>query len=126
MEMYEKSLAIKIRALGPEHPDVGLSYNNMGSVLEQQGQHEEAMEMYEKSLAINIRALGPEHPNVGISYNNMGTVLKKQGQYEQAMEMYEKALSLFQALGPSHPWSTAARDNLQEAWSLGLFVCLFV
>ena len=33
LEHYQKSLAIFLKKLGPEHPDVATSYNNIGLVL---------------------------------------------------------------------------------------------
>ena len=35
-----------------DHSDVGATYNNMASVLRQQGKLDAAMEMYEKALGI--------------------------------------------------------------------------
>ena len=37
VEMFGKALAIKIRALGPEHVSVGNIYGNMAAVLQMQG-----------------------------------------------------------------------------------------
>ncbi len=41
--LYEKSLAIKLRALGPDHADVGQTYNNMATLLQTQGDLHEAL-----------------------------------------------------------------------------------
>ncbi|MDL2270127.1 tetratricopeptide repeat protein, partial [Desulfosarcina sp. OttesenSCG-928-A07] len=43
---YKKSLAIREKHLGPDHPDTGTSYNNIGSVYESQGEYEKALEWY--------------------------------------------------------------------------------
>eukprot|EP00729_Bicosta_minor_P020191 gene20191-biopygen3532 len=103
MEMYQKALAITIKALGPNHSSVGGTYNNMAVVLESQGKLDEAMEMYQKALAITIKALGPDHSDVGATYNNMASVLESQGKLDEAMEMYQKALAIrIKALGPDH------------------------
>ena len=32
IEFYEKALSIKIKVLGEEHPDVAISYSNLGNV----------------------------------------------------------------------------------------------
>ncbi len=79
LELHEKSLAIMIKVLGPEHADVATSYNNMAIVYEAQGRLGEALELFEKSLAIRIKVLGPEHADVAASYNNMAIVYKSQG-----------------------------------------------
>ncbi|MDP6036062.1 MAG: tetratricopeptide repeat protein, partial [Verrucomicrobiota bacterium] len=62
-EHYQKSLAIQLKKLGPEHPHVALSYNNIGLVHRKKGEHNKALEHYQKSLAIHLKKLGPNHPD---------------------------------------------------------------
>ncbi len=71
MVRYEQAVAIKIKALGPDHPSVGGTYMGMANVLQSQGQLEAAMARYEQALAIQIKALGPDHPDVGGTYSNI-------------------------------------------------------
>ncbi len=52
MEFYEKCLAIQLKTLGSEHPSVATTYNNIGSVMDNQGEYEKALEYYEKSLEL--------------------------------------------------------------------------
>ena len=44
LEHHRKSLAIKLKALGPEHPDVGNTYNNMAGVFDEQDDLDQALE----------------------------------------------------------------------------------
>jgi hypothetical protein len=53
---------ISLNALGPDHPGVGASYNNLGVVYVSQGQYDKAIEYYEKDFVIRLKALGPDHP----------------------------------------------------------------
>ena len=62
---YKRSLAIYEKALGPEHPDVGTSLNNLAALYADQGRYAEAEPLYKRSLAISEKALGPDHPDVG-------------------------------------------------------------
>ena len=97
-------LAVAIEEYGPDHPDVGGSYNNIALVLQKQGKLEEAVEMNKKALAIRTKALGKEHLFVGAAYNNIAVVLKKQGKLAEALEMFKKALAIkIKALGEEHP-----------------------
>ncbi|CAM9843341.1 unnamed protein product, partial [Ectocarpus sp. 13 AM-2016] len=68
--LYERSLAIRQKALGFDHPDVAQSLNNYAELLRAQGKYDEAEPLYERSLAIREKALGPEHPDVAQSLNN--------------------------------------------------------
>ncbi len=69
--LYQRSVAILEKALGPEHPDVAASLNNLAGLYKVQGHYAEAEPLYKRSLAINEKALGPEHPDVAASLNNL-------------------------------------------------------
>ena len=69
LENYNKSLEIKIRVLGLEHPLVAATEDNIGIVLRLQQKHPEALEMHEKALKTRVAVLGPEHPLVADTYN---------------------------------------------------------
>jgi CHAT domain-containing protein/tetratricopeptide (TPR) repeat protein len=117
LPLYEQALAIRLKAHGPEHPDVATSYNNMGVVYLKQGADAQALEMHQKALAIRLKALGPEHPDVARSYNNMGNVYHDQGAYNQALEMFQKALAIqLKALGPEHPDVARFYNNMGNVY----------
>ena len=48
--LYKRSLAIREKALGPNHPDVATSLNNMGLLYERQGQYAEAEPLHKRAL----------------------------------------------------------------------------
>ncbi len=68
---YTRALAIKEEQLGPDHPDVAASLNNMGELLESMGKYEEAVPYYERALAIFKAKLGADHPNSEVVQNNL-------------------------------------------------------
>ena len=55
------------KALGPEHPQVATSLNNLAELYQAQGKYGDAEPLYKRSLAIIEKALGPEHPQVTAS-----------------------------------------------------------
>ena len=59
--LYERALAIREKALGPEHPDTAKSLNNLAVLLQAQGDLAGARPLFERALAIYEKALGPEH-----------------------------------------------------------------
>jgi tetratricopeptide (TPR) repeat protein len=63
LEYYQKSLAIKLKKLGSEHPSVATSYNNMAFVCKAKKDLAKAKEYWEKAHAIFLKRLGPSHPN---------------------------------------------------------------
>jgi tetratricopeptide (TPR) repeat protein len=79
--------------LGPEHPDVALSLNNLGGLLRVQGSYAEAAPLYERSLAIFEKSLGSEHPKMALVLNNLAVLFKDIGSYSEARPFYEHGLS---------------------------------
>ena len=58
--------------------------NNLGSVLNSQGNYEEAERIYRQTLALAETVLGKEYPSTLGSMNNLAEVLSSQGNYEEA------------------------------------------
>ena len=61
--LFERGLAIREKALGPDHPDIAVSLNNLATLLYAQGEFATARPLFERGLAIREKALGPDHPN---------------------------------------------------------------
>ena len=75
--LYKRSLAIREKALGPDHPDVATSLNNLALLYETQGQYAQAEPLYKRSLAIREKALGPDHPDVAAALNNLARAVRR-------------------------------------------------
>jgi Flp pilus assembly protein TadD len=60
---YERALAIREAALGPDHPDTALSLNNLAILCYYEGKPEEAARLMRRALAIWEAKLGPGHPD---------------------------------------------------------------
>ncbi|MGH7601717.1 MAG: FxSxx-COOH system tetratricopeptide repeat protein, partial [bacterium] len=82
--LYRRSLEIREKQLGPEHPAVATSLNNLAALLESQGKSADAEPLFRRSLKIREKQLGLEHPATGVSYGNLAGVLKAQGKYADA------------------------------------------
>jgi tetratricopeptide (TPR) repeat protein len=108
-----RALAIREKALGPEHPDVALSLNNLAIVYERQGRYGEAEAAHARALPILEKALGPEHPHVASSLSGLATVYERQGRYGEAEAANARALAILEkALGPEHPRVAYSLSNL--------------
>ena len=102
--LYKRSLAIREKALGPDHPDVGTALNNLALLHHTQGRYAEAEPLYKRSLAIREKALGPDHPYVAQSLNNLGELYRPQGRYAQAEPLFKRSLSIKRRRwGPTTP-----------------------
>ena len=113
LELHQKALAVREKALGPDHPSTATSYNNLGYVYRSMGDYPRALELYQKALAVCEKALGPDHPDTATSYNNLGGVYDSMGDYPKALEYHQKALAIREkVLGPDHPSTATSYNNL--------------
>ncbi len=111
--LAQRSLAIREKALGPEHPDVATGLNNLAALYEAQGEYGKAEPLYKRSLAIVEKTLGPEHPHLATVLNNLALVYQAQGRYAKAEPLYKRSLAIREkALGPQHPQVATALNNL--------------
>jgi tetratricopeptide (TPR) repeat protein len=113
LEYHQKSLAIMLKQLGADHPDVATSYNNIGLVYDNKAEYDKALEYYQKSLAIYLKQLGPDHPDVAISYWSIGAAWRGKKDMAKAKEFIGKGHAiLLKRLGPDHPHTKLVKDQL--------------
>ena len=109
LEYFEKAVQ-----LAPENAEY---LNEVGLLLVELGQYDQAISNYEKALEIDIETLGPNHINIAKYWNNLGGAWKEKGEYDKAIEFYEKALeSDIQISGPENSKVAIYWNNLGGAW----------
>ena len=114
---YEKALAIREKSLGPGHPDVGLSLNNLAGLYHDEGQYAKAEPLLQRSLKILEKSLGPDHPDVAVCLNNLATLYYTQGQYAKAEPLYQRSLKIGEkTLGPDDPHIAVRLNNLAKLY----------
>src|SRR5712691_4105686 len=69
--LAQRVLAIREKSLGPDHPNVAQSLNNLALLYKAQGRYTDAEPLYKWALANYERALGHTHPYVAASLNNL-------------------------------------------------------
>jgi Flp pilus assembly protein TadD len=82
------------RALGPGHPQVATTLNNLGVLYRQQGRYAEAEAAHRRALAIREGALGKNHPEVATSLSNLAALYYVQGRQAEAEALRERALAI--------------------------------
>jgi tetratricopeptide (TPR) repeat protein len=111
--LFQRALTIREKALGPDHPEVGASLNNLASLYGDQGRYEEAEPLYQRALAIYEKALSPDHPDVAHPVLGLAHLHQAQNRPENAEPLFRRALALREsALGPGHPLTVEAREAL--------------
>jgi len=74
---------------------VSFSCNNIGSVLFQQGKHQEALEYYFRSLSIKEKVYGKDHFQVASSCTEIAFILFTQGKHNESVEYSLKVLVIY-------------------------------
>ena len=69
--LYRRSLAIREKALGADHPDAAQSLNNLAALYKAQGKYGDAEPLHRRALAILEKVLGSDHPAVANPLNNL-------------------------------------------------------
>jgi tetratricopeptide (TPR) repeat protein len=111
--LYLRALAIREKALGPDHPDTANSLNNLALLYDNQGRYDDAEPLYQRALAIREKVLGPDHPKTATSLNNLAALYVAQSRYDEAEPLYRRALAIREkALGPDHPDTATSLNNL--------------
>ncbi|GJL67731.1 MAG: hypothetical protein NPIRA06_03660 [Nitrospirales bacterium] len=113
--LYQRALAIREEALGPTHPDVATSLNNLGELNRSQGKSAKAEPLYQRALAIREEALGPTHFQVALSLNNLAALYNNQGQDPDAEPLYQRALAIREEV-----WALTHPDVAQSLNNLGM------
>ncbi len=67
----QKALEVAEQNVGPDHPDVAQSLNNLALLYQTQGEYAKAEPLYKRSLGIWEKALGPDHPRVATILENL-------------------------------------------------------
>lgn len=116
--LHKEAMAIRVEVLGPDHPDVATSANNLGFLYERQRKYEAAKEMFEKARTIRRDRLREKHPDYGVSLLNLASLYKEMGRHGDAERLFREALDVFTpALGEKHAYVAITLNNLASLYA---------
>ncbi|HUK62238.1 MAG TPA: tetratricopeptide repeat protein, partial [Dongiaceae bacterium] len=110
-ELYERGLAIRTAALGPDDPGLIFNLNNLANLLNELGDPVAARALFERALAITTRSLGPGHPTVPLLLNNLGDVDLALGDTARAISSYRRAIAIADSTGVTPRVEVAQSHN---------------
>lgn len=115
--LAQRALHLRERVLGPGHPEVACSLNELGILCWQQGKDAEAEPLLQRALHIWEHALGQDHLEIARPLNNLALLCWRQGSYAEAERLFHQAFRIrAQALGPDHPQVAIPLNNLAELY----------
>ena len=107
-----KSVAIRLAALGDQHPDYAADVAALAALLADLGKLDEAETLYHEALAIFERQFGHEHYEIAVTLHNLAAVAVAREEMDRAAELYAKAADLKgRLLGLEHPDFALTRHN---------------
>ena len=87
------------------HPYIATSYNNLGTIYNNQGNYDSAIEYHAKALEIlsKTHKKNLNYSDIVNCHNNLGLVYDKKGKYDQAIKHYNTALKIYYNACESRP-----------------------
>jgi tetratricopeptide (TPR) repeat protein len=85
--LYERSLALREKALGPTHHDVGESLAGLAECARKEGRAKEAEALFERSLAVCRRPDGGYYPQAVETLEGYAALLRATSRKMRAAEM---------------------------------------
>jgi tetratricopeptide (TPR) repeat protein len=110
--LYKRALAIREKALGPEHLDVAQSLHDLARLQQGNKYFKKAETLYKRALAIREKALGPEHPDVAQSLHDLASLYQSTKRSKKAEPLYESAI----AIGEKAPGPALAHSLNNLGW----------
>jgi tetratricopeptide (TPR) repeat protein len=89
--------------LGPDHPNVAFTLNNLAEVYKAQGRYAAAVPLYPRAIAIAEKRLGPDHPTLAALLDNYAVVLRGSKRDAEALEVEERARDIRERHAQQNP-----------------------
>lgn len=117
--LYQRVLHIEKQQLGPTHPDLITSLNNLANLYRAQEKYQQAEPLFQRALRISEQTRGPNHLDVAHLLDRLAILYLEQGKYEQAEPLFQQALHIREeALGSDHPDVARLLNHLALLYSL--------
>jgi CHAT domain-containing protein/tetratricopeptide (TPR) repeat protein len=112
-QAFSQALAANLKALGVQHPLIGLSLDHLAQAYTNEGKFTDAEQTYAKAYASEQKSTSPEQSTIALIEEDMGSLLRDEGKYPQAESLMLQALTnRAKALGPNHPDVAAVLTSL--------------
>ncbi|MBL8760089.1 MAG: serine/threonine protein kinase [Phycisphaerae bacterium] len=113
---FQRTLALRKQALGPDHPETINATGNYGYILHALGKLDEAEPFYAEAVGRLENARGPDAPELAPHLSNLAMLRADMGKPKDAIPLYQRALAIqTSAAGPDHPDTLLFENNLGGA-----------
>lgn len=116
-EIYKKVLNFNLEKYGPNHSITAISYTNLATAYDSQGEFKEAISLYNKAIKIQEKAAEGDPWELVRSYNNLSYAYAREGEYKKARVLYEKAVKIQEKVnGENHLDIAMSYNNLASIY----------
>ena len=113
LELAKQAHAIRLASLDPVHPELAMSWSNLGGIQRSLGMLPEARDALVKGLEIKIKVFGADHPSVGVTQVNLAQTLYDLHDLQGSLVHAQDAVRILaKALGDDHPYTVSAQAQL--------------
>lgn len=123
LQMYREAKTVYRRAFGENHTFVAGTRKNIGMVLAERGEYEEAMQQFEKARRIYLTVNDGNEMNrdVASAISCMGNVKNRVGELDDALSHYTDALRIYKSIKDvSQDSEAAVRDVTSTLKVIGM------
>ncbi len=92
--LYRRALAIQEKHLGPDHPSVAATLNNLAVLLAGRGRYQDAEPLHQRALAIAEKTLGPNHLDTASMLTTLAITYDREGKSVEAEALYARAVAI--------------------------------
>ena len=112
LKFYKKTLNIDLKLYGENHPNIAISYNDIGLIYKDIAQYNKALFYLNKALEIFLKNINTAS-DIAMSYNNIGLVYQDIGDYRKALDYHNKSLKIkLKIYGENNPKTTISYNNI--------------
>lgn len=99
---FHQLLELFVKAYGPDDPNTGAVYNNIGLCYYYLNKPKEAIKNYEEAIRIDKLSYGENHEATAYIYNNLGAAFSEDDKPEEAIAQHKRALQIYEDVYPDH------------------------
>ena len=115
--VLRRALAIREKALGPNHPEIAAVLATLGQIALSQNRLKDAERDTSRAIAIDESALGPDNLNTALARMQLGNLRHRQLREAEALDIFSRALEVFKnAPGEADIMVPVALNNIAEVY----------
>ena len=119
-QLLNDALAMRRRLLGPDHPNVAITLNDLARLMHEKGENKAAEEMHREAITILRKTFPDDHWEIAFVENSLGETLTALGRFDEARRLMIRSLAIIEAEhGATHAATRKARKrmgDLYDAW----------